>query len=584
MKTFKNIREKVKDGKVDALSKMGKQKLTSLEISNYYKDNPSQKKAARDKDVKKGIELALDLGGAQSYAVKELEKFKRGLSKHPAVKKALQHANEQVESPISEGTDTYKGLIAGLEKDKKEVASKSINRKVFGQSATKYIDKAINFLKMLEKEGIPAGQISQSDFVTSRAPAFYIGNPNKSPSLSKFTPNDVKKAVKHAKKMGIIKEAVSPAQQAAIAIAKKEKGEKPKTEHKGQFIYAAKQAKKKGEKTFVFAGKTYNCEEVLEDKEICPKCEGKGCDHCNDIGYHEAHKKGSKCKTESFMSFVSEEVANITVDPRNKLNSGQQQSYYAMEIVKNARRFGLKGAVMHKHVRIKGPKKKVNDFLRTVIGKSSYGDPTEKDMTTPQVDKMLNKGMKGRNEEKLNEATVIPQVKDIVSKKQAKKIQGVMVDMFTASAISQIYDKVNDTNKAKMDKLKITQLANLAMKLMKKEETELEEKKFSAKRDAMRDMGKSGKDSADVDDYKATDDDRKAASKNVISQIRRGCDMPKGVMVKFKDGSSKNFPKKACQLVMTKFDSIKKPMVKRKFQDMVNQSFAGLKKAMSMKG
>lgn len=481
-----SLKEKVKDGKVDALSKMGKQKLTSLEISNYYKDNPSQKKAARDKDVKKGIELALDLGGAQTYAVKELEKFKRGLSKHPAVKKALQHANEQVESLT--------------------------------------------------------------------------------------------------KKMGIIKEAVSPAQQAAIAIAKKEKGEKPKTEHKGQFIYAAKQAKKKGEKTFVFAGKTYNCEEVLEDKEICPKCEGKGCDHCNDIGYHEAHKKGSKCKTESFMSFVSEEVANITVDPRNKLNSGQQQSYYAMEIVKNARRFGLKGAVMHKHVRIKGPKKKVNDFLRTVIGKSSYGDPTEKDMTTPQVDKMLNKGMKGRNEEKLNEATVIPQVKDIVSKKQAKKIQGVMVDMFTASAISQIYDKVNDTNKAKMDKLKITQLANLAMKLMKKEETELEEKRFSAKRDAMRDMGKSGKDSADVDDYKATDDDRKAASKNVISQIRRGCDMPKGVMVKFKDGSSKNFPKKACQLVMTKFDSIKKPMVKRKFQDMVNQSFAGLKKAMSMKG
>ena len=523
------IDEKVKDGKVDALSKMGKQKLTSLEISNYYKDNPSQKKAARDKDVKKGIELALDLGGAQTYAVKELEKFKRGLSKHPAVKKALQHANEQVES-----------------------LEEKISPKEFSKLRGTYKDKISGAIIEFDSQG----------FVVE-------------PKNGKVVPFEWK---------NMMAEAVSPAQQAAIAIAKKEKGEKSKTEDKGQFIYAAKQAKKKGETTFVFAGKTYNCEEVLEDKEICPKCEGKGCDHCDDIGYHEAHKKGSKCKTESFTSFVSEEVANITVDPRNKLNSGQQQSYYAMEIVKNARRFGLKGAVMHKHIRIKGPKKKVNDFLRTVIGKSSYGDPTEKDMTTPQVDKMLNKGMKGRNEEKLNEATVIPQVKDIVSKKQAKKIQGVMVDMFTASAISQIYDKVNDTNKAKMDKLKITQLANLAMKLMKKEETELEEKRFSAKRDAMKDMGKSGKDSADDDDYKATDDDRKAASKNVISQIRRGCDMPKGVMVKFKDGSSKNFPKKACQLVMTKFDSIKKPMVKKKFQDMVNQSFAGLKKALSMKG
>jgi len=41
--------------------------------------------------------------------------------------------------------------------------------------------------------------------------------------------------------------------------------ESVKTEDKGQFIYAAKQAKAKGDSTFVFAGKTYNCEEVLEN-------------------------------------------------------------------------------------------------------------------------------------------------------------------------------------------------------------------------------------------------------------------------------------------------------------------------------
>ena len=47
---------------------------------------------------------------------------------------------------------------------------------------------------------------------------------------------------------------------------------------------------------------------------------------------------------------------------------------------------------MHKHVRIKG-KEALNDFLRLVIGKSRYGDPAEKDMSTPQVDKMLTKGL-----------------------------------------------------------------------------------------------------------------------------------------------------------------------------------------------
>jgi len=39
-------------------------------------------------------------------------------------------------------------------------------------------------------------------------------------------------------------------------------------------------------------------------------------------------------------------------------------------------------------------KKAVNDFLRTVVGRSSYGDPTEKDMSTPQIDKMLTKDLK----------------------------------------------------------------------------------------------------------------------------------------------------------------------------------------------
>ena len=66
--------------------------------------------------------------------------------------------------------------------------------------------------------------------------------------------------------------------------------------------------------------------------------------------------------------------------------------------------------------------------------------------------------------------SVIDKVKEITSKKQAKKIGGVMVDSFTASAISQIYDKVNDANKKKMDSLPITKLANLAFKMMQKNE------------------------------------------------------------------------------------------------------------------
>ena len=81
-------------------------------------------------------------------------------------------------------------------------------------------------------------------------------------------------------KPGSLEEAVSAAQQAAIAISKKEKGEKPKEEN--NFVYAAKMAKKNGEKTFTIGNKEYEVEKVE-----CPKCEGKGCDHCEGKGYHE---------------------------------------------------------------------------------------------------------------------------------------------------------------------------------------------------------------------------------------------------------------------------------------------------------
>ena len=75
----------------------------------------------------------------------------------------------------------------------------------------------------------------------------------------------------------------------------------------------------------------------------------------------------------------------------------------------------------------------------------------------------------------LDEASpIIAKVKDIAKNKQAAKIDGTTVDLFTASAISQVYDKVNDVNKKKMDGMKIIPLANIAMKLLKNEYEHIE--------------------------------------------------------------------------------------------------------------
>ena len=80
---FKQLREK-----------MSGSKLTGQEISVWYRKNKDVDKAARkDKNIKKAVEIALDHGGAMNFAIKKIEKIKRGLADNPHVAKALSFAN-----------------------------------------------------------------------------------------------------------------------------------------------------------------------------------------------------------------------------------------------------------------------------------------------------------------------------------------------------------------------------------------------------------------------------------------------------------------------------------------------------------
>ena len=76
---------------------------------------------------------------------------------------------------------------------------------------------------------------------------------------------------------------------------------------------------------------------------------------------------------------------------------------------------------------------------------------------------------KGDDEEDMYEN--METINKIVADKQAGKINGMTVDMFTASAIKQVYDAVNEDNKAKLDDLMKTKegvlkVANIAMKML----------------------------------------------------------------------------------------------------------------------
>jgi hypothetical protein len=91
-------------------------------------------------------------------------------------------------------------------------------------------------------------------------------------------------------------------------------------------------------------------------------------------------------------------------------------------------------------------------------------------------------------------------------------------------------------------------------------------------RSATRGMATTKKDK----DISATDDDRKAASKNIIMQLRKAADLPAGANVEFEKGKGK-VNRATAQNVLAKFNRLQKPMDKEKFQKSI-KSLADIKK------
>jgi len=92
-----------------------------------------------------------------------------------------------------------------------------------------------------------------------------------------------------------------------------------------------------------------------------------------------------------------------------------------------------------------------------------------------------------------------------------------------------------------------------------------------ARRAMKRDKDFSRKDSAD-DDESATDDDIKGASKNIIMQMRKAVSMRGNFPVEFLDKKKVKIPAKIAQAVQRKYDSMKKPADKEKFQAQIAKS------------
>ena len=62
---------------------------------------------------------------------------------------------------------------------------------------------------------------------------------------------------------------------------------------------------------------------------------------------------------------------------------------------------------------------------------------------------------------------IIGACRSIVANGQYEKINGHMVDLFTASAIVKVYDAINEANQAKFKALPVVRMASIAFQLLK---------------------------------------------------------------------------------------------------------------------
>jgi len=218
-------------------------------------------------------------------------------------------------------------------------------------------------------------------------------------------------------KPGSLEEAVSAAQQAAIAISKKEKGEKPKNEDQGQFSFVAAQAKKNGEKKFTFAGKEFEVEKVE-----CPKCEGKG--------YHEE-------------GFSLDEQMRVFRVSSNKLQ-GNVHAKDEKEAEKIFRKKGAKGKIT---ITDRGPSRGqprlVNDF--EPVGETNKNDKSDDGDGLDAVQpKAVKKKFDDRKDKDIdNDGDVDSSDKFLHKRRKAisKAMQGESVIKNVAETVMQMWDE-----------------------------------------------------------------------------------------------------------------------------------------------
>lgn len=137
------------------------------------------------------------------------------------------------------------------------------------------------------------------------------------------------------------------------------------------FMGAAANAAKAGDKEFEFGGKKYKVtmkkstvdaitkDESVEEKTECPKCEGEGCDHCDGKGYHtEDIQENLQKVAKDLEKYASQDKKGMDYNDfmkaakLMKANKGKELGAFTMELDTE-------------------PRDKIIDMVKNAVGKAA---------------------------------------------------------------------------------------------------------------------------------------------------------------------------------------------------------------------
>ena len=440
---FRDISERVKGGKLDPLSKMGKSKLTGQEIAKYYKDNPKAKQAARDKTVKKAIELALDLGGAQSYAIKEIEKLKRGLSKMPVVQQALRTANEEMTSTSSVAMPEIPLGRKHKVMKRKELEEASMTYRI-RKAQKPEIDNMMKGARMMKLK-----VIGNRVKTVGADPRRKTGDTEITVSGTAKNLRDFDAVVRGKSSYGdpsLVKEDVDLLEK-QFALKPGQDGLEPKIRTK------YKKSRARG---------------YVEKKDVLDMLKKK------KDGKHKIKDPNTSLIVRSLARIMNQE-RRPAAKKGAAFGKGEGPDEMDAPRIKKIIDVISKGMTITKKGDkiMRDPKElKLFSDLDTAVRDDVYDVILQ--ASNGLIFSLIYEGYKSSTP--LNEeSATMKKVRQVVKKKGMMNIDGMKLDLTTASMIASVYDKVNPMNKKRMDKLKLPQLVNLTMKVagkgkMKKED------------------------------------------------------------------------------------------------------------------